>query len=183
MQRLFRIARGVWRFAILLVIVLCSIGIALIANGTIRIVISPRNFNTSINSPLVMPAMPAGLDAATMTRVVDGDTIDVQLNGKIERIRLLGINTQEANQCGFAEASARLKVLLTNRALLLEADPSQADRDRFGRLLRFIWRPDGTLVNYVMVGEGYAREYTFRRVPHKYATLFRAAARRLVVGC
>jgi micrococcal nuclease len=126
------------------------------------------------------PTPPPGLPRARVTRVVDGDTIDVRLDGREERVRLIGINTPESVdprrpvECFGQEASAYAKALLSGQTVALEADSSQADRDQYGRLLRYVWLDDGRLFNQVMIAEGYAYEYTYD-LPYKYQALFRAA--------
>jgi len=122
-----------------------------------------------------MPALPANLVPAQITRVIDGDTVDATVNGTRERIRLIGIDTPERGRPCFSDASVRLGQLIGDGAVLLEADTTQDDRDRYNRQLRYLWRADGTLLNLVMVAEGLAAEYTYR-VPYKYAEAFRAAA-------
>lgn len=128
------------------------------------------------------PPRPAGLVAAPVLDVVDGDTFDVLLGGRRTRLRLIGINTPEVVdprrpvQCFGREGSARAHELLDGQTVWLEADPSQGERDAFGRLLRYVWLSDGRLFNLQMVAEGYAREFTFR-LPYRYQALFREAER------
>jgi micrococcal nuclease len=128
------------------------------------------------------PPRPAGLVAVPVLDVVDGDTLDVLLGGRRTRLRLIGINTPEVVdprrpvQCFGREASARAHELLDGQTIWLEADASQGERDAFGRLLRYVWLPDGRLFNLQMVAEGYAREFTFR-LPYRYQALFREAER------
>ena len=128
------------------------------------------------------PPRPADLLAALVLDVVDGDTIDVLLSGRRTRLRLIGINTPEVVdprrpvQCFGREASARAHELLDGQTVWLEPDTSQGERDVFGRLLRYVWLPDGRLVNLQMVAEGYAHEFTFRW-PYRYQALFREAER------
>lgn len=123
---------------------------------------------------------PVSLPQARVTRVVDGDTLDVLRDGRTERLRLIGVDTpevvdsQKPVECFGREAHDRARELLDGQVVGLEADPSQGDRDQFGRLLRYVWLPDGRLANYVMVFEGYAREYTFD-LPYKYQDAFKAA--------
>lgn len=122
-----------------------------------------------------MPALPANLVPAQITRVIDGDTVEATVGGQRERIRLIGIDTPERGRPCFSAASTRLGQLIGDGAILLEADPTQDDRDRYNRLLRYLWRADGTLLNLVLVSEGLAAEYTYR-VPYKYVEAFRAGA-------
>jgi micrococcal nuclease len=114
--------------------------------------------------------------------VVDGDTIDVQLSGGEARVRLIGINTPESVdprrpvECFGQEASASAAAMLDGQTVLLESDPSQGDRDRFSRLLRYVWLEDGRMVNLEQIAQGFAAEYTFD-TPYKYRELFRDAQR------
>jgi micrococcal nuclease len=126
----------------------------------------------TIVTPASGPALPPNLIPAQVINIVDGDTIDVMIGGTVtERVRLIGIDTPESGVCYFNEATNRTRNLVSGGQVLLEADVTQDDRDVYSRLLRFVWLPDGTLVNYVLVREGYAFEYTYR-VPYKYSSLF-----------
>lgn len=134
-------------------------------------------------APSQAPSMPAsGLERAVVRSVIDGDTLDVTLNGRTRRIRLIGVDTPETThpsrpvECFGREASRFLTELVSDQTVLLEADPSQGDRDRFNRLLRFVWLPDGRLVNYEIIAQGYGFEYTFN-APYTYQDQFKAAQR------
>lgn len=126
--------------------------------------------------------LPERLERAVVINVADGDTIEVSLGGVIERVRLIGVDTPETShpsrpvECFGREAAAFTRAMLDGRTVLLEADPSQDNRDRFNRLLRFVWRPDGRLVNYEIIAQGYGFEYTFR-APYRYQAQFREAER------
>lgn len=72
-----------------------------------------------------------------VTRVVDGDTIEVSRDGVVERVRLLGIDTPERGQCGYDAAAALVTDLVTGREVTLVPGSSD-DRDRYDRLLRFV---------------------------------------------
>ena len=115
----------------------------------------------------------------TVARVVDGDTVDVRVDGKVERIRIIGLDTPEtvdprkAVQCFGREASARAKELLPlGTAVTLESDPTQDARDRYGRMLAhvFIHLDAETDVSFAlqMIAEGFAHHYVYR-VPSIYA--------------
>ena len=100
---------------------------------------------------------------ATVVHVVDGDTVDIRVAGQVERVRLLGIDTPETVkpgtpvQCYGPQASNRTKQLLPlGTAVLVQRD--QEPRDRYGRLLAYLWRArDGLFVNRSLVADGYAR--------------------------
>lgn len=117
-----------------------------------------------------------------VARVVDGDTIDVDVEGAPVRLRLIGIDTPETVdprkpvECFGREASARAKELLKDGLVRVETDPTQGRFDEYGRTLAYVYFPDGTSFNNEMIAEGYAHEYTFR-YPYKYQTEFKAAER------
>ena len=102
---------------------------------------------------------------AHVTRDIDGDTIDVDLNGKIESVRFIGADTPETHdprkpvQCYGPEAAAHTKALLEGKDVRLAADPGDSDRDKYGRLLRYVYLPDGTLVNAELIQDGWAFAY------------------------
>ncbi|MSR67614.1 thermonuclease family protein [Candidatus Peribacteria bacterium] len=102
-------------------------------------------------------------------RVIDGDTIDVSIDGKTERIRFIGIDTPETVddrkkiQCYGPESSARMKALLTGASVSLEQKPDE-DRDDYGRLLRYVFL-EGRDIGAMLLYEGYARSLCFA-FPH-----------------
>jgi micrococcal nuclease len=102
---------------------------------------------------------PAGLEEALVTNVVDGDTIDVLIEGREMRVRYIGIDTPETVdprrpvECFGREASERNRRLVEGRSVGLERDVSETDQ--YGRLLRYVW-VDGGMVNAALVEEGYA---------------------------
>lgn len=114
-----------------------------------------------------------------VTRVIDGDTIEVELAGEPERVRYIGIDTPEMNDGRasvreLAEEARRANArLVEGRRVRLELDVEE--RDRYGRLLAYIWVGD-TLVNEALVRSGHAAPYTFP--PNvRYVERFVAAAR------
>ena len=102
---------------------------------------------------------------APVVRVVDGDTIRVLLDGAEEPVRYIGIDTPEPSHPTLGaepfgpEASAFNEQLVGGGLLCLERDVSA--RDRYGRLLRYAWLEDGTMVNERLVEAGLARVATF----------------------
>jgi len=115
-----------------------------------------------------------------VTKVIDGDTIQVDIDGKNETLRLIGIDTPETVdprkpvQCFGKEASAKAKSLLSGKSVMLEADPTQGERDKYQRLLRYVFLEDGTNFNKLMISEGYAYEYTYN-TSYKYQLEFKQA--------
>ncbi len=99
---------------------------------------------------------------ATVTKVVDGDTIQVRVGAGNEKVRLIGIDTPEKHgpgglrECFGAEATRRAQDLLpmgTKVRLVRDVEP----RDRYGRLLAYVYRiADGLFVNLTLAAEGYA---------------------------
>ena len=113
-----------------------------------------------------------------VVKVVDGDTIHIDINGKKETVRLIGINTPETVdprrpvECFGKEASNKAKELLEGKKIRIETEQSQGERDKYGRLLGYVFREDGLFFNEYMISEGYAYEYTYN-VPYKYQSEFR----------
>lgn len=101
-----------------------------------------------------------------VTEVFDGDTISVDMNGKREKIRMIGVDTPETHdprkavQCFGQRASEFTTKLLLGKEIRLEADPTNQNRDRYDRLLRYVYLPDGTLVNAAIISRGYGFAYT-----------------------
>jgi endonuclease YncB( thermonuclease family) len=102
---------------------------------------------------------PTNGEVATVSRVIDGDTIDVILNGQEIRVRYVGMNTPERDEVCFSEATNANAALVANQTVTLVRDIS--DTDRFGRLLRFVW-VGGVNVNAELVAQGYAEAVVFQ---------------------
>ncbi|MBX6334500.1 thermonuclease family protein [Candidatus Saccharibacteria bacterium] len=101
-----------------------------------------------------------------VVRFSDGDTITVDMNGKHETVRMIGVDTPETHhpdrpvQCYGPAASAYTKNLIGNQKVRLEADPTNQNRDRYGRLLRYVYLPDGRLVQAEIIKSGHGFAYT-----------------------
>ncbi|MCA8914665.1 MAG: thermonuclease family protein [Planctomycetes bacterium] len=122
-------------------------------------------------------------DTVLAVRVIDGDRIEVEGG---ERVRLLCIDTPERGQPGFDESKAFLRELVEGREVRLEADPAHDDRDRFGRLLRYVWlftgwtvagfsSGDDVLVNVEMIERGCSKYETKWGASSLYDARFTAA--------
>lgn len=115
----------------------------------------------------------------SVASVVDGDTIKINMNGVTETLRLIGIDTPETVdprkpvQCFGKESSDKAKELLSNKKVRIEKDSTQGDRDKYGRLLVYVWREDGLFYNEHMIKQGFAHEYTYD-LPYKYQAQFKA---------
>jgi len=126
----------------------------------------------AVGPPSTGPPAAAGDDGAVETnavveRVVDGDTIDVRIDGHRERVRLIGINTPETKdprkpvECYGPEASALTTMLLpAGTAVRLERDAEA--RDDYGRLLAYVRRRDGLFVNLELARQGAAEVLSIR---------------------
>jgi endonuclease YncB( thermonuclease family) len=98
----------------------------------------------------------AGLQAAQVEEVIDGDTIDVTLGGKRLRVRYYGVDTPERGDRCFREATDRNETLIGKTVLLL---PDARDEDAFGRSLRYVFTTDGVSVDATLVAEGFGRAW------------------------
>ena len=101
-------------------------------------------------------------DVATIVSVVDGDTIVLKVQSQTETVRLLGIDTPETVhpskpiECFGPEASAFTKATLVKGStvkLLRDVE----SRDRYQRLLVYLFLADGTLFNQLLIDRGFAR--------------------------
>jgi len=108
---------------------------------------------------------PLAAETGTVTRAVDGDTLVVDIAGQQERVRLIGVDTPETvhpnkpvERFG-KEASAFTKRLVEGETVRLEPDPQNANRDRYNRLLRYVYLPDGTCLNEEIIRHGYGFAY------------------------
>lgn len=106
--------------------------------------------------------------------VIDGDTIDVTINGERVRIRVIGIDTPEINECGYQPAASAMQSLVQSQEVRLEADATQADADVHGRLLRHVFTMDGKNVAEEIIRQGLGVEYTYD-LPYRYVDAFVAA--------
>jgi micrococcal nuclease len=173
------------------------LGLAVVVVGAVLVVLFPQLLDGggpgggpggapggSAASPSAVPsAVPAGADAATVERVVDGDTVIVVEadGGARERIRLIGVDTPETVEpgapvdCFGPEASAyTTEALPAGSTVWLEDDASQGDADRYDRLLRYVWTEGGGLLNQQLVASGLGTEDTYDQ-PYRYRDAFVAA--------
>ncbi len=107
---------------------------------------------------------PPSTQVADVVRVIDGDTIEVDIRGAVHVVRYIGVNTPETKHPTQGiepygpESSERNRQLLEGKTVYLEKDVS--DTDRYGRLLRYVY-VDDVMVNAVLVEEGYAQVRTY----------------------
>jgi len=129
---------------------------------------------------------------ARVVRPVDGDTLVATANGRRFYVRLLGIDTPETHrpgrpvECGGPEASVNMSALAPpGTRVRLETDPTQDRVDRYGRLLAYVWLPNGRLIEDEQLRAGWATGYVFDGKPvARYARLLASerVARRARLG-
>lgn len=102
-----------------------------------------------------------------VTDFIDGDTVAVDMNGTTEKIRFIGVDTPETHdprksvEC-FGQAAANFtKSFIGQNNVRLESDPQNTNRDRYNRLLRYVYTPDNRLVNAEIIKQGYGFAYTY----------------------
>lgn len=105
-------------------------------------------------------------ETVDVVAVVDGDTIDVALDEGTTRVRLIGIDTPEigrggeVSECYADEARTFLDELVYGHQVELVIDPAQADVDKYGRLLRYVY-VDGQSAAELAIAAGAGYEYTY----------------------
>jgi micrococcal nuclease len=138
---------------------------------------SSHQVDLTVQAPATFTAEPGGFEEARVTRVVDGDTIEVEVTGRtpgpgageaqfgpIYDVRLIGIDTPESVdpnspvECFGKEASAAAAALLDGQAVRLVVDVEETDR--YDRLLRYVYIGD-EMANARLVANGYAFAYTY----------------------
>jgi micrococcal nuclease len=141
--------------------------------------VQQRSVMTASGAVSVLPATTTP-NVYPVSRVVDGDTIDVLMNDKSLRIRIIGLDTPEivdprkVVQCFAKQASDEGHALLDGQYVRLEYDPSQGVKDKYGRTLAYVFMMNGTSYEEFMIENGYGHEYTYN-LPYKYQSQFKAA--------
>lgn len=114
-----------------------------------------------------------------VVQFVDGDTVVVDMQGRRERVRMIGVDTPETHkpnapvQCYGPAASAYTKRLIGDQRIRLVSDSQSTNRDRYDRLLRYVYLTDGTNVNQQLINEGYGFYYPY--FPFTQSASFEAA--------
>jgi micrococcal nuclease len=146
------------------------------AVAVVVVLLADRDGGDRDDGPVSYPTAPGDASVARVERVVDGDTI--RLVG-IGPVRLIGIDTPETYggtvECFGPEATRYVKGLLPRGARVRYA-VGEEPRDRYGRLLVYLYMPDGAALNYVLVTAGYATALT---IPpnDRYARVFERTER------
>ena len=103
----------------------------------------------------------------SVARFVDGDTIVVNMNGTDETVRFIGVDTPETHkpntpvQCYGPAASAYTKNTIGTQRVRLVSDSLSTNRDRYNRLLRYVYLPDGTDLDAKLIQNGYGFYYPY----------------------
>jgi micrococcal nuclease len=137
---------------------------------------APAELATSDAERAAWPDPPKDALTAKVQRVVDGDTFIATVRSQRERVRVIGVDTPESvdpnrpDQPFGEEASTFAKHYLDGETVQLAGDAEP--RDRYGRMLAYVWLRDGTFWNALLAAEGYAQQLT---IPPNvtYASLFR----------
>lgn len=133
---------------------------------------------------ITFPTANASQQKFRVTEVHDGDTISIRTRSfagvplKIERVRLIGIDAPELKQEPWGRLSKRyLKKLISESDWVVSIEFDVEQRDKYGRLLSYVWDKKGRLINEKMIENGYAMLYTIP--PNvKYAEKFTAAQKK-----
>jgi micrococcal nuclease len=139
----------------------------------------PADLGTGKTERAAWPDPPKDAVPAKVQRVSDGDTFVATVKGRRERVRVIGVDTPESVAPNRPvepfgeEASEFAKHYLDGETVRLAGDAEP--RDRYGRMLAYVWLRDGTFWNALLVAEGYAQQLT---IPPNvtYAGLFRRLA-------
>ncbi len=168
--------------------------------GRFRVVATQELKNNSLNpltSETLVNAQPNDNNFSVkngvykVEKVVDGDTVHIQTQSGKEVVRLIGIDTPEtvapgvSPQCFGQQATEKTTSLLNNKMVRIEGDVTKGDRDKYGRLLRYVYISDGwdnndndnneeINVNLYLVAQGYAYENSYG-VHHKHESSFKIA--------
>lgn len=172
------------KYASTIALILLSLGIGYGLGRASEKTPVPVSENAGIASAVSVVLSPIenelGNEWYPVIKVVDGDTLAIMMDGKSATVRLIGLDTPETVdprkpvQCFGKEASEKAKQILAGISVRIETDPSQGEYDKYGRLLAYVFLPDGTNFNEDIIAEGYGHEYTYN-LPYKYQVQFKAA--------
>ncbi|HTB49027.1 MAG TPA: thermonuclease family protein [Verrucomicrobiae bacterium] len=103
----------------------------------------------------------------SVNRFIDGDTIAVNMNGQVEKVRFIGVDTPETHkpntpvQCYGPVAAAFTKSTIGQSRVRLVSDSLSTNRDRYNRLLRYVYLPDGTNLDELLIRTGHGFYYPY----------------------
>lgn len=124
----------------------------------------------SILALLLLLAAPAWGEEVTLIRVVDGDSLVVEMRGLRMRVRMAGIDAPEYNQPGGTEAKEFVKKWCGPKGSTLDLEIHTTAYDRYDRLLAWVWRGD-ELLQELLVKSGLAEIYWLPKKDRHYGRL------------
>ena len=121
--------------------------------------------------------IPVDAQYAVVASITDGDTLRAHVEGVNEAVRLVAIDAPETNGgCGAAQSTEFVRRFAPpGSTVWLERDDT--DRDRYGRLLRYVWRDDAALLNEELVEAGWAEAKLYEPDDGRWPTMQRAQRR------
>ncbi len=148
------------KFFSLLFVAGCLLLAACTPSSTTSAVTPPPDSDSSLSNAesAAKAEIPEG-ERAQVTHIFDGDTIEVELDGRTYRLRYIGVDTPEREEPFYKDAADFNRDLVKDQTVILVRDVS--DTDRYGRLLRYVYLEDGTFVNAELMRGGFARLVTF----------------------
>lgn len=123
---------------------------------------------------------PGQLLLGRVDHVIDGDTLDVIIDGKTQRVRVFGIAAAERDQRCYAEATAELRTLAGSEVRVL---PDDRREDDFGRWLRYLFTPDGRSIDAALVASGAVEAWRDDGAYRDTLVTLEGEARRAGRGC
>lgn len=134
--------------------------------------------------------------SAKVVRILDGDTIEIELAGKVENVRLIGIDTPESKRnrkvkkdaarsgedlnaiIGMGKAATEFTKTLVKPGDLVNVEQDVQPRDRYGRILAYVYLKSGEMLNEEIISAGYASVMTIPpdvRYQDRFLAAYRAA--------
>jgi micrococcal nuclease len=142
-----------------------SLGLSLVIIALSWLVYSTQQYGWLTSAGQSMESNQPG--QYSINHFIDGDTIAVNMNGHVEKVRFIGVDTPETHkpntpvQCYGPAAAAYTKSRIGKQRVRLVADSLSTDRDRYGRLLRYVYLPDGTNQEENLIKNGYGFYYPY----------------------
>jgi endonuclease YncB( thermonuclease family) len=172
-----RAARPVYKFIMSLIRFSRYLPVFLLLAGCVVEPLAPIDTGEA-DPPTALP----GGELATVVKVIDGDTIDVEIDGKVLRVRYIGVDSPERTDPCYDDATNANYDLVANQTVRLVKDKSETDK--YDRLLRYVYVGD-TFVNAVLVEQGWAlaKEYRPDTAQADYLEALEDAAELAGRGC
>ncbi len=138
--------------------ILLGVAVTFYFSALLAFLITNKDVQIDFPSPEQPEVAPSNRQRATVTRIIDGDTIELSTG---QKLRYIGIDTPEItgeDECFAQQAASKNAELVLNKQVELEKDVSETDR--YGRLLRYVYL-EGNMVNEILVTQGYAKASTY----------------------